>query len=83
MDFVIYSNEEIENAKHILLNSYFQEKVNNGEMNFIQALIKQKQIDKDFERGREEIRRGEFVELGTGKLLENIKNRANVAKTQS
>lgn len=77
MDYVIYSNDEVEAAKNILLNAYFQKKVDSGEMNLIQALIKQKQIDKDLKKGREEIRQGQFVELGSGQLLQNIKQRAS------
>lgn len=77
MDYVIYSNDEVEAAKSILLNAYFQKKVDSGEMNLIQALIKQKQIDKDLKKGREEIRQGQFVELGSGQLLQNIKQRAS------
>lgn len=77
MDYVIYSSDEVEAAKNILLNAYFQKKVDSGEMNLIQALIKQKQIDKDVKKGREEIRQGQFVELGTGQLLNNIKQPIN------
>lgn len=77
MDYVIYNSDEVENAKSILLNPYFQQKVNAGEMNLIQALIKQKQIDKDLEQGREDIRQGKYVELGTERLLDSIKHKAN------
>ncbi|MGY0400283.1 MAG: hypothetical protein ACWIPH_10280 [Ostreibacterium sp.] len=79
MDYVIYSNDEVEVAKNILLNTYFQKKVDSGEMNLIQALVKQKQIDKDLKRGREDMCQGKFVELGTGQLLENIKQHASKA----
>ncbi len=79
MDYVIYSNDEVEAAKSILLNGYFQKKVDSGEMNLIQALIKQKQVDKDLKKGRDEVAEGRFVELGKGQLLDNIKKRVNTA----
>ncbi len=61
MDYVIYSNDEVEAAKHILLNKYFQKKVDSGEMNLIQALIKQKQVDKDLDKGVKDFKSGKYV----------------------
>lgn len=61
MDYVIYSNDEVEIAKTLLLNDYFRKQVDSGELNLIQALIKQKQVDKDLNKGIKDFENGYYV----------------------
>lgn len=81
MDYVIYSSDEVEAAKHILLNAYFQKKVDSGEMNLIQALIKQKQIDKDLDKGIKDFENGNYVE--SEQLIEAVLKRSQFAQKTS
>lgn len=78
MDYVIYNRDEVDHAKNILLNTYFQKKVDDGEMNLLQALLKQKQIDKDLEKGQNDYLNTNYVEADN--LLEAVLKRAECAQ---
>lgn len=67
-----YPVERIKSATKILLTGYFREAVENGEMDFLDAIIEQNYMTKRLEQAKTEITNGEFKEASPS-LLQSIK----------
>ncbi len=70
----IFSQKRLQQASKNLLGEYFFEKVNNGEMDLLEALEQEAMIINDVKKAHEDIENGRGIEV-TDDYFDNLKAR--------